>query len=332
VARPVSEILAKEVRAPMSRIVVFGSSNTDMTVCLPCLPAPGQTVLGDRFSTTPGGKGANQAVAAARSGGDVCFITAVGHDELGAAALAGYQREGIDVSFARKVDGTPSGVALIFVGEDGENMIGVASGANLKLAPDDVDRVPDSVFQAGHVLLVGLEIPVETALRAMERGRRAGMPVILNPAPAHALSTRQTTALLKTADVITPNQVEALALAGMAATGSANEPDWEQCADRLLEAGAGSVVITLGARGCLVATRAQTCRIAASRVEVCDTVGAGDAFNGALAVALAERKPLVAAAGWASAAAALAVTRRGAQPSLPFREAIERLASQAAGP
>ena len=158
---------------------------------------------------------------------------------------------------------TPSGVALIFVADDGENMIGVASGANLKLDSGDVDRLPDSLFQAGDVLLTGLEIPVETALQAMERGYERGMQVVLNPAPVPSLSKSTTTTLLGAAHVITPNQVEALALAGMDDR-PASETDWEACAGRLLEAGAEAAVITLGARGCLVATRAGICRLPAS--------------------------------------------------------------------
>jgi ribokinase len=310
----------------MARVVVVGSSNTDMTVHLPRLPAAGQTVLGGGFASAPGGKGANQAVAARRAGASVSFVTAVGDDELGKAALAGYLREGIDVSHARGVEGMPSGVALIFVGEGGENMIGVASGANLKLTPADIDRLPNSLFQAGDVLLAGLEIPVGTAIRAIERGSAAGMQVVLNPAPVPALKEAQKTALLRAASVITPNQGEALVLAGM----NAGDTDWDACADRLLAAGARAVVITLGARGCLVATPGLTFRLAAFPVEVRDTVGAGDAFNGALAVALAEKRSLPDAARWASAAAALATTHPGAQPSLPFRDAIDRLAAQAA--
>lgn len=146
-----------------------------------------------------------------------------------------------------------------------------------------------------------------------------------------SLVNDRATALLRAANVITPNQVEALALAGMDA-GPAREPDWEECADRFLEAGAGAVVITLGARGCLVAMRDGMCRLPAFRVEVCDTVGAGDAFNGALAVAVAEKRTLVEAARWAGAAAVLAVTGHGAQPSLPFRDAIDRLAARSAEP
>ena len=149
----------------------------------------GQTILGSTFSTTPGGKGANQAVAARRAGAEVVFVTAVGDDDLGKQALELYRREGIDVSHVRVVDGVASGVALIFVGDDGENMIGVASGRqSSSSAPDDIDRLPDSLFRKGDVLLVGLEIPVETAIRALRRGFEAGMQTILNPAPAPALS------------------------------------------------------------------------------------------------------------------------------------------------
>ena len=170
-----------------------------MTVRLPRLPAPGQTILGTAFATCPGGKGANQAVAARRAGGEVVFVTAVGTDDLGTKALEHYRREGIDVSHACLCDGVCSGVALIFVGDDGENMIGVASGANLMLGPGDIDRLPDAVFRAGDVLLVGLEIPIETAARAIERGAR-GMRVILNPAlfrrrgiPSHLRCSRWST-------------------------------------------------------------------------------------------------------------------------------------------
>jgi ribokinase len=312
----------------MPKIVVVGSSNTDMTVRLPRLPAPGQTVLGSGFATSPGGKGANQAVAARRAGGEVVFITAVGFDDLGRNALDHYRREGIDITHARICDGVSSGVALIFVDDDGENMIGVASGANHRLGGHDIDCLPDSVFQAGDVLLAGLEVPVETAARAIERGARAGMRVILNPAPVPSSSEVNIAALLSFVDVLTPNRVEALALAGVDGY-TDSDPDWNDCALRLLSAGARAVVITLGADGCLVATGASRVRVPAPSVEAIDTVGAGDAFNGALAVALAEKRSLPEAAVWASAAAALAVTRAGAQSALPDRGAIDALAARA---
>jgi ribokinase len=308
----------------MARVVVLGSSNTDLTVRLPRLPAPGQTVLGGAFATGPGGKGANQAVAARRAGADVVFVTAVGDDPLGRQALELYRREGIDVAHARVIPGVASGVALIFVAEDGENMIGVAPGANARLVPDDVDRLPDSLFDPDAILLAGLEVPLETVGRAIERASAAGMTIILNPAPAPA--ARADWPWLARVDVLTPNRAEARALSGQPA-----EPEEEmvRVASALRGLGARHVVVTLGSEGCLVASDRAMHTIPAHRVSVVDTVGAGDAFNGALAVALAERRDLVEAAAWASAAAALAVTQAGAQAALPRRDAIDRLAASA---
>jgi ribokinase len=319
---------AFQERPAMPRVVVFGSSNTDMTVRLPHLPAPGQTVLGSSFSTTPGGKGANQAVAARRAGAQVVFITAVGDDALGRRALELYGREDIDVSHVRVVENVSSGVALIFVGDDGENMIGVASGANSQLMPADVDRLPASLFHKENVLLVSLEIPLETAVRALRRGAGAGMTTILNPAPAPSLSRSEATRLLSDATVVTPNRVEAQTLAGMDCD-PAVEPDWKLWANGLRATGARTMVITLGSRGCLVLD-ATSDFVPAPAVKAVDTVGAGDAFNGALAVALAEGRTLREAAAWANAAGALAVTQPGAQLALPSRSAIDGLAKHTA--
>ncbi len=309
----------------MPRVVVFGSSNTDMVVRLPRLPTPGQTVLGRSFVPTPGGKGANQAVAARRAGAEVAFVTAVGADPLGREALAHYQREGIDVEGVKVVAGVPSGVAMIYVDDAGENMIGVAPGANLNLTPEDVDRLPDSLFRAGDVLLASLEIPIETAIRAIRRGFDAGMTTILNPAPAPAVSDLRD---LREAIYLTPNRTEAMAMAGIPPDVPI-EPDWVDCAFRLKELGlAACVLITLGARGCQVVDAKPYRPTPAPRVEAVDTVGAGDAFNGALAVAIAEGRPPDEAAAWACAAAALAVTRPGAQEALPSRAAIDELADR----
>jgi ribokinase len=310
----------------MPRVVVVGSSNTDMTVRVQGLPVPGQTVLGGGFSTTPGGKGANQAVAARRAGADVVFVTAIGDDDLGKRSLDLYRMEGIDVSHIRILEGVASGVALIFVAADGENMIGVASGANLRLTPDHVDRLPSSLFLRDDVLLASLEIPVETSIRALRRGIEAGMRTILNPAPAPMLSPSRTKELLSVATVITPNRVEALALAGWTPKAGV-EPDWAACGSCLSEMGSAAVVITLGSRGCQVIA-GKSRLIPAPQVEAVDTVGAGDAFNGALAVAVAEGRPLEEAAQWANAAAALAVTRPGAQAALAFRDSIDQLATR----
>jgi ribokinase len=318
----------------MARVVVIGSSNTDMTVRVPRLPAPGQTVLGTTFSTTPGGKGANQAVAARRAGAEVVFVTAVGADTLGKEALEHYQREGIDVGHVRIVEGVASGVALIYVSEDGENMIGVAPGANHRFSPEHVDQLPASLFCKDDVLLVSLEIPLPTAIRVLRRGFDAGMFTILNPAPAPALSEPEVRELFKSAVVITPNRLEALALAGVVPLKD-TERDWRELSLRLAQMGPAVVLVTLGSRGCQVCSEKPWPLIPAPGVKVVDTVGAGDAFNGALAAAVAETWGKDAWTGlgreviaWANAAGALAATQPGAQSSLPYRDAIDRLASQ----
>lgn len=307
----------------MARVVVLGSSNTDMTVRLPWLPQPGETVTGGTFHTGPGGKGANQAIAARRAGAEVVFVTAVGDDPMGRAALEGYRAEGLDLSFVKVVPNVASGVALIFVG-DRTNMIAVAPGANAELDPDTVEGLPNSLFAAGDVLLAGLEIPLETVDRAIRRARAAGMRTILNPAPMHA-GLRESD-LFPFVDVLTPNEVEARVLAGSALG------DRDSVLDGLARAlhsrGAGSLVVTVGEQGCQVFERSRPPRqIPAFPAEAVDTVGAGDAFNGALAAALAEGRPLHDAAVWATAAASLAVRRAGAQAALPDRSEIDRLAA-----
>jgi ribokinase len=310
----------------MPRVVVVGSSNTDMTIRVPGLPAPGQTILGSSFATSPGGKGANQAVAARRAGAEVVFVTAVGDDQFGRDAVALYDREGIDVSHVKVCEGIASGVALIFVDDRGENVIGVAPGANHRLTPEDIDRLPETVFRTDDVLLVSLEVPLETAMRALHRGWDTGMYTILNPAPAPLLAESQVKELLADVMLLTPNRVEALALAGMKPEADV-EPDWTACGFRLKEFGPACVVITLGERGCHV-VGAKPKSILAPRVDAVDTVGAGDAFNGAFAAALAlsGTSELYHAAAWANTAAGLAVTRPGAQAALPYRDAIDRLA------
>lgn len=307
----------------MPRVVVFGSSNTDMTVRTPRLPGAGETILGGSFRSSPGGKGANQAVAARRAGAEVDFLCAVGDDELGRRALDLYRQEGLNVDYAKTVDGEASGVALIFVADDGENIIGVASGANLAFTPSDVAAWPDSLFRSGDIFLTGLEVPAPAVVAAMKRAKAAGMTVILNPAPAPSQGATETADLLASAAIITPNRGEALALAD--APDDGDRTDWPAVARGLLDRGPRAVVITLGAEGCLVATADEVQTIPARRVEAVDTVGAGDAFNGALAAALAQGRPLADAAAWATVAAALATTQPGAQDALPTAEAIERV-------
>ena len=299
------------------RIVVVGSSNTDMVVRVPALPRPGETVLGGTFFTARGGKGANQAVAAARAGGSVAMIGCLGDDAFGDETLVALAAEGIAVEGIRRVAGISSGVALILVDAGGENCIAVASGANARLGAEDAARSAELLSPDG-VLLVQLESPLETAVAAARAARGAGARVILNPAPARDLPDE----LLGLVSVLTPNESEAERLAGIPVHG---ERGLERAASALLARGVGAVVVTLGAAGAYVATAEHRESVPGRAVEARDTTGAGDVFSGALAVALAEGQPVRDAVRFANAAAAISVTRDGAQPAAPFRAEILRM-------
>lgn len=308
-------------------IIVVGSINTDLVIQGPRLPRPGETVLGGTFFRAGGGKGANQAVAAARAAtSPVALVAAVGEDDFGSQALEDLGRENLDGRFIRTVGDTPSGVALIMVDAGGENAISVASGANLFLGPQDVEHLPEDLFTSARVLLTCCESPLETVVAALHRGRAHGLTTVLNPAPADAGLLE--TGCLELVDVLTPNAIEAAMLAGLqVATDADSLPDQaERAARQLQKAGAGAVVVTLGAAGCLVCDSSVE-HLPAYRVEPVDATAAGDAFNGALAVALAEGQPLCDAANFAMQAAAIAVTRAGAQPSLPRRSEIDSFAA-----
>jgi ribokinase len=297
------------------RVFVLGSVNTDLVIRGPRLPRPGETVLGGEFYRAAGGKGANQAVAAARLGTHpVTFMAAVGDDDFGRTSLDGFARENLDCRYVKTVAGRPSGVALILVDERGENLIGVASGANFDLTPDDVDELPASVFDEAEVFLTCLESPLQTVVRAMERAKAAGCRTILNPAPADRALID--TGCLPQVDLITPNASEATALTDVPVT---DVESAVTAAESLCRRGCRSAIVTLGSAGCIVFEDGQSTHLPAQPVEAVDSTAAGDAFNGALAVALAESRSLVEAARWASAAAAISVTRAGAQPSLPRR-------------
>jgi ribokinase len=301
------------------RILVIGSSNTDMIIRLGRLPRPGETVLGGEFTMAAGGKGANQAVAAARAGGRVTFLARVGRDLFGDRALEGFRRDGINVEFLVRDPRCPSGVALIFVGAEGQNSIAVASGANARLTPADV-RQARSVLAGAAAVVMQLETPLASVQAAAELAADAGVPVILNPAPAPAQPLPRR--LLRLVSVLTPNETEAERLAGRAIT---DDHAAAEAAAILLAQGPRIVVLTMGARGALLAT-AGCCQIVPSfPVRAVDTTAAGDVFNGAFAVAWAEGSDLVEAVRFANAAAALSVTRLGAQPSAPTRRAIARL-------
>jgi len=297
-------------------ILVVGSSNTDMIIKVQRIPQPGETILGGEFALAAGGKGANQAVGAARAGGAVTFIARLGRDMFGDQALAGFVADGINVKHVVRDPAAPSGVALIFVARNGENSIAVASGANARLAPADLQRA-QAAFRRAAVVVLQLETPLPTVTAAVKLAARAGARVILNPAPARPLPA----SLLRHVYLLTPNESEAQLLTGMAVH---SEAAAARAADALLARGVQNVILTLGARGAFVAGPQARGRVPGFKVRPVDTTGAGDVFNGALAVALAEGKPLLEAARFANAAAALSVTRLGAQTSVPTRGEIDR--------
>lgn len=300
------------------RIVVVGSSNTDMIIKLDHIPRPGETILGGEFVTAPGGKGANQAVAAARAGGRVSFIARVGRDMFGDQAVEGFRADEIDVEHVSRDKSAPSGVALIFVAKDGENSIAVASGANNRLTPRDVKKARDVIASAS-VLVLQLETPMETVHAAAELAAGAGVRVILNPAPAQALPDE----LLRLVSILTPNESEAELLTGIRVE---DDSSAGRAADVLLNRGVQTVIITLGPRGAFLASADSRKLIKGFAMNAVDTTAAGDVFNGALAVALAEGDAPERAVRFANAAAAISVTRMGAQPSAPKRKEIDHLA------
>jgi ribokinase len=312
----------------MPRVVVLGSSGYDLTIRLPRLPRPGETLLGGDLLRGPGGKGANAAIAARRAGAEVTFLTAFGDDDFGRLLIDHDRAEGLDLRFARTVPGSSNQVALIFVGGDGSNLIGVAPGASASLGPEDIDALPDEAFHAGGVLLACLEVPVPTVLRGLARAKACGMTTILNPAPADLAILEGD--LLRHVDYLTPNQEEAAVLAGLPAS---SVEQAIEAARVLRDRGDCGLILTMGDRGCLVLGREWGQNLVpAPAVEAVDTVGAGDAFNGALAVAMAEGRPLLDAAVFASAAGSLAVTKPGAQGALATRPEIDQLLATEIGP
>ena len=295
------------------KILVIGSSNTDMTIKSERLPAPGETILGGKFLMGAGGKGANQAVAARRLGGDVTFVCKVGRDIFGDNAIKGYEKEGIDTSHILRSD-APSGVALILVDAKAENSIAVAPGANGDLTPADICNLRGVIAEASYLILQ-LEVPVETVLESARIAHEAGVYVILNPAPACPLPEE----LFKYISLITPNQTETALMTGI----EADEASLDRAVDALHAKGVKDVIITLGSRGSLVCTGGKNEFVPACKVKAVDTTAAGDTFCGALCVALSEGKSLTEAAAFATKASALAVQKMGAQDSIPYRKDIQ---------
>ena len=300
----------------MERIVVVGSSNTDMIIKMQRIPKPGETIIGGDFLMAAGGKGANQAVAAARCGGQVTFIARVGSDLFGEQAIKGFASDGVNVGSVIKDASAPSGVALIFVGNDGENSIGVASGANAKLSVEDIEQARQVISAAG-VLLIQLETPIETVKAAVQLAAQGAM-VILNPAPAQPLDDE----VLRHVTILTPNESEAELLTGIPIE---NEASAAAAATVLRDRGVETVLITLGAKGAFVSSRKFNGIVPGFSVTPVDTTAAGDVFNGALAVAISEHRPLPDAIRFANAAAALTCTKVGAQAAIPTRAQVEAL-------
>ena len=270
----------------MKKIVVVGSSNTDLIIKVPEIPRPGETLLGGEFMTFPGGKGANQAVAAARAGGDVVFIAAVGDDPYGEEALKGYRLDQINTENIKICKGVPSGIAMITISEKGENAITVASGANALLSPADLEEL-DEAFQEADYMLIQLETPLETVQKAVELCNKLNTRVILNPAPAAELSDK----ILEKVSIITPNETEAESLTGVIVS---DELSAAEAAEVLHGFGIETVIITLGASGAYLSDRATSTRsmVPGFSVQAVDTTAAGDVFNGQLAVSLAEGREL----------------------------------------
>lgn len=299
----------------MSKITVVGSVNIDLVVRTPRMPQKGETILGGPFFSGPGGKGANQAVGAARLGGEVTMVARVGRDQFGDTAVSNFRQEGVGLDCVLRSGEAHTGIASILVDAAGENVIVVASGANAELSPADVEASADAITGAD-VMLVQLESPMVTVQRAIEVAHSAGVTVLLNPAPGQPL----TDDLLRQVDVLTPNQTETQIITGLPA---GTPVEAKLAADALLGKGVGTVIVTLGRAGALAVTNDGVAHVAGFTVDAVDTTGAGDAFNGALAVALAEGRPLVEAVTFANAVAALQVTRQGAAAAMPTRDEVE---------
>lgn len=301
----------------MKKIIVIGSCNTDMVIKTDRLPTPGETVLGGTFLMNAGGKGANQAVTAARQGGQVTFISKTGNDVFGKQSVELYNSEGINTDYIFSDAKNPSGVALITVDSHGENCIVVASGANGSLSAADIESARTEI-ESGSIVLMQLEIPIDTVEYAAELASNKGISVILNPAPARTLSEK----LLKCLYVITPNEHEAEMLSGIKVT------DWitaKKAADVISSKGVNNVVITMGSQGAFVKEQDEYYTVEATKVTAVDTTAAGDSFSGAFCVALAEGKSIKDAVKVATRVAAITVTRMGAQSSIPYRNELALL-------
>lgn len=296
------------------KILVIGSSNTDMTAKTRILPRPGETVLGGVFTMGAGGKGANQAVAAQRLGGQVQFICKVGRDMFGENAIAQYRKEGLDTSGILRSE-LPSGVALIYVDEHAENCIVVASGANGDLTEADIES-SRAAIESCSILLLQLETPIPSVLKAARLAHQAGATVVLNPAPACALPEE----IFRYIDLFIPNETELATFSGLPVN---NAEEAQKAAAAMQEKGVGKLIVTMGSKGALICDGGPADFVPAHKVKAVDTTAAGDTFCGALCVALSEGKSLRDATAFATAASALTVQKMGAQNSIPYRNEIK---------
>jgi len=308
-----------KIKEDKPKIIVLGSSNMDLVVKSPRIPAVGETILGGNFIMTPGGKGANQAVAAAKLGAQVYFIAKLGDDIFAEQSLANLKKERVNTKHIVQTKQAPSGVALIMVDENGNNVIVVAPGANRKLSPEDVRKAESDIASCGAVV-AQLEVPAETVELAAELANGFKVPFILDPAPAQKLSPE----LLEMVDVLTPNETEAQILTDIAVT---DKDSAHTAAKNLLGSGVKAVILTMGAKGFLLATKNQTEFVPAIKVDAVDATAAGDAFTGALAFGLAQGQELFEAALFANCVAALSVTKMGAQSSMPAKQEVESFMS-----
>ncbi|MHC4167038.1 MAG: ribokinase [Planctomycetota bacterium] len=297
------------------KIAVVGSSNMDLVVKSNRIPAVGETILGGDFIMVPGGKGANQAVAAAKLGAEVYFVAKLGNDVFAEQSLNNFRKETVNTKYVIQTGEAPSGVALILVDEGGNNLIVVAPGANQTLLPADIENAESDIASCGAVV-AQLEVPLETIERAAKMANDLKVPFVLDPAPARELSPE----LLGMVDVLTPNETEAQILTGIEVTG---EESARAASKNLLERDVKAVILTLGDKGFLLADSEQAQYISAHKIDAVDSTAAGDAFTGSLAVGIAQNKSLSDAALFANYVAALSVTKMGAQSSMPTLQEVE---------